>query len=231
MATFGISTANFVGTATNFAFNTTADPSNFTYTHPGGELYVFINWRSNSATVSGVTYDGVALTSVVASGQGGTDPGVSSSVYKLADPGAKTATLSVDFSAAPTHAGVYCVACPNTAVDSSGSVASASTATPTVTHTRIAAPTLTIYSGNRGRGAPAMTWAPDNGMTEAFDDDAGVNPSICTTLCVLEESASGSLARSSTCSATGKASAAAISLVNVPLIPAIVNTRRFFEVQ
>lgn len=219
MATFNFSSANFSAVATNFAFNTTADPSNFTYAHPGGELYVFINFRSNGVTVSGVTYDGVALSQVVDSGQGGANPGPTSAVWQLRDPGPKSATLAVDFSAAPLDVGIYCVAAPDTTVDSSGSVANSAGATPTVTHNRVSAQTLTVYAGCRPRGAAAQSWSPNDGMTEAFDDDAGTNPSICTTLCFLEESASGSLARSSTSSSSGKNTGAAISLVTTAGYP------------
>lgn len=214
MATYSISTTNFSGTITDAAFTSTDDPASFSYVHPGGDLYVFVNYRSNSLDISSITFDGDALSVVVNSGQGGTNPGSTSQVWYRANVAAKTATLAVDYSGAPVSAGYYMVAISGTTLDSSGSTASAATDTPTVTHTRVASVTLTVYCGARNKGAASLTWTPNDSMSEGFDEQ-GAASTTSHTICVLEESSAGSIARSSTGSSSGKASGTCISLALV----------------
>ena len=107
-------------------------------THAAGtDFLVGIAWRSNTITISSVTYDGVAMDLVTASIQGGGNPGTTAAFYRMNDPGAKTADVVVTYSAAIAADCMYFIdvaGCPTTSpVDIAGSNQAASGTTASVT--------------------------------------------------------------------------------------------------
>lgn len=180
------------------------------YTHvAGNDLCVIVLWRSPSITLSSVTYNGASMTLIVASGQSDADPGPSASAYRINDPGGMTANLVINYtSGTPSFINAYILdvaGCPATSpIDSSGSALWSGAGDVIETHSRINTNTMTVISGIRTRGASVTTFTADEGETELFDEDNGLNPGISTSLYTLQETASGSLARGVTASTNGK---------------------------
>ena len=182
------------------------------YAHTAGkDLCAIVLWKSNSVTLSSVTYNSVAMSLIVASGQSGADPGLSASAYRINDPGGMTANLIVNYTTGtPANINVYILdvaGCPPTSpLDSFGSNVDTvgTTIDLTCTYTRIAGNTLTVISGVRSRGATTQSFTGDNGATEVADEDNGTNPGLGTSLYTLQETTSGSLTRGITASSGGK---------------------------
>ena len=218
-----------LGTITQ-AVNQTGQNPSVSFAHTAGkEILVFIGARlTNSATVpSSVTYDGVAMTQIVLSNAAGVgSPYIRAAAYRMADPGAKTADIVVSWSNSNvSFTSIFVMdvtGSPDGAsmVDSSGSTAGIGTDTPTVTHSRVSADTLSVYFAVRGRSTTATTFTANSPLNEVLDVD-GANNSISQTIATNQETSSGSLARSCTASSSGNAAAVCVSLTTDTTNPPI----------
>lgn len=193
----------------------TADRTIAGHVHPGGDLLVLVAIRSTSDTVSGITADGNAMSQIVQSAQGGSDPGPTCAAFRRAM-AAGTFDIVIDYSSTISADAIYVCSVsghdPSSPIDSSGSGASSGGATVGVTHARTAADTLTVLFCARGRGTGALSFAPDSPIvTEVADTDGLNSNTISTALYTHQESASGSLARTATPSATGKWASVCVS--------------------
>lgn len=213
------------GTITNLgqsAAGTTTRTDSFSHSAGAGILF-HVAWRvsASGTTITSLTYDGVAATAIPnTAGESNTSPTapwICCQAFHLPDPGSKTADIVVTWDTAPDYS--YVVVAEPTGYDTvqgfdGGSNASPTTNTPTpaCTHTRATENSFTFYFGARARGTATITWSPNQGQTEALDADSGVNNSLSITLCTLQETASGSLARSSTASSSGRAVALSYGL-------------------
>lgn len=177
----------------------TSNSRTISITHAGGgPLIVFVGWRQTSdVSISSVTYDGAALTNVVNSGWVNPSQGA---IYRIDDPGAKTADLVITWGA---NILATCIAtCRGTGVnstgytDSSGATTPAASASVDITYSRVSSDTISLQYNFRHTGTNVHTCAPDDGQTEQFDEhiDIGIQHAFYT----LVESSSGSLTRSST---------------------------------
>lgn len=207
-------TATSAGIAAGAGANRT-----ISYTHAAGnDLCVIVLWQGNSVTLSSVTYNGAAMSLIVAAGQGGVDPGPSCSAYRINDPGGMTANLVITYtSAIPGRINAYMLdvaGCPSTSpVEAFGSNANDGSggADNTCAYTRISSNTLSVIAGSRQRSASALSFTGDNGATELFDEDSGTNPGLVSALYTLQETVSGSLTRGLTTSIQGKQSMLCLS--------------------
>lgn len=184
------------------------------HVHPGGDLLVLVAIRSTSDTVSGVTADGNAMTQIVQSAQGGTDPGPTCAAFRRAM-AAGTFDIVLDYSSTISADAVYVCSVsghdPSSPIDSSGSAASATGSSVGVTHSRTAADTFTVLLCARGRGTSALSFSPNSPIVTEVADNDGTDNTITTALYTHQESASGSLARTATASAGGKWASVCVS--------------------
>lgn len=204
-----------ITTTTSGVIVLTGSTVTVSYSHTANrDMLVIVGFRSSSLAIVGVTYDGAAMTEIVASTQGGADPGPRMSAFRINDPGTKTANIVVTFGGVSGSCIIYGIdvaGCPTTnPIDSSGSISGTAEAQIIVTHTRISNTTYTIFAACRNRGASALTYTSDSPLVEIYDEE-GVANTLAATLASCQEIASGSLARSVTPSTIIKYAAVAVS--------------------
>ncbi len=195
---------------------TTSTTRTVSITHTaGGPLLVEVDWRQTSdVNISSIVYDSVAMTLVVDSGF--QNP-IRGAVYRLDDPGSKTADLVITWASniiATQIASMRATGVPAGGyIDSSGSAISASSASVDVTYSRVSSDTCSIHVTFRSTGATPRTCTADDGQAELFDSDGG-GSGMGHAGYSLVETASGSLTRSATWTAAGTCGAVGVSLLS-----------------
>lgn len=159
----------------------TASPMEWTHNPVGVPrgVTVLIVTNDTTDTVTGVTYDGVALTRILWQNVGGENGSAYAYFLGTGVPTTDPATVSVTFTGTNNHMGcsVTVTAAADTFVNASGSTSSTSAANPSISLTTTVT-TITYGALYSGAAGPAGT-DPDANHTNIQETDLGAETASC----------------------------------------------------